>query len=314
MNLGFEKINVYYDGDNNSATQGRVVLEPLERGFARTMGNTLRRVLISSMPGTSACGLKVNGVYHEFSSIPNATTDMVELILNLKKVRFKLDSDDELVTVRFSKSKEGVYTSNDIELPTGVEVLNKNQEIISLDGNGEVEFEVYVKSSRGYVDSSQHDEFEDRPDVIAIDGMFSPIKKVGYDNEKMRIGQNANFERLILNVETDGSIEPKDAVMLAGKIVKSHFNFFEEMSDIAEKTEVYQEKKEEEDRILDLPIEHLDLSVRSYGCLKRNGFTNVRKILNLSEQQLYSIHQMGKKSVIEVIDKVKELGFELKKD
>lgn len=313
MNLGFEKIKVYYDGEESTNFQGKVVIEPLERGFARTLGNTLRRIMLSSMPGTSVIGIKIPTVYHEFSTIPGAVTDMTELILNLKKIRFKAHFDGVQV-VKFESTKEGTYLANSLDLPSSVELHNPKQELIRLTGETPVEFEVYIKHSRGYVDSSMHEEFGDRPDIMKVDGMFSPIKKVNYFEEGMRIGQNANYERLTLDVVTDGSINAKDAVMLAGKIAQSHFDFFEDMSDIAEKTEIYQEKKEEEDRIMDLPIEHLDLSVRAYNCLKRDGYTTVRKIHTLSEPQLYAIPQMGEKSVREVIDKMCELGLELRKD
>jgi DNA-directed RNA polymerase subunit alpha len=313
MNLGFEKIKVYYDGDEESSNYGKVIMEPLERGFARTYGNTLRRILISSMPGTSVIGIKMPNVYHEYASIPGSVTDMTELILNLKQVRFKSDGD-ELKTVRFEANKEGNYTAASLDLPTGVELQNPDQELIQLTGDMTVEFDLYLKQSRGYVDAEKLEEFSDRPDIIKVDGMFTPIKKVGYEEQNMRIGQNANYERLILDVLTDGSITSKEAVMLAGKIAQSHFNFFDNMSDIAEKTEIFQEKKEEEDRIMDLPIEHLDLSVRAYNCLKRDGYTTVRAIYALSEQGVDAIHQMGEKSVREVIDKMKELGLELRKD
>lgn len=313
MNLGFEKIKVYYDGEESSDRGGRVAIEPLERGFARTLGNTLRRIMLSSMPGTSAVGILVPGVYHEFSTIPHAVTDMVELIINLKNIRFQSEGD-AIKTIRFSASKEGVYTAASLELPADVELLNPELELLQLTGDGRVEFELYVKQSRGYVDASYHFDFEERPDVIKIDGMFSPVRKVGYEQESMRIGQDATYERLLMDVETDGSVSPKDAIMLAAKIAKSHFDFFESMSDIAEKTEVYQEKKEEENRIMDMPIETMDLSVRAYNCLRRDGYTTVRKIYTLSESQLYAIHQMGEKSVREVIAKMKELGLELKKD
>ena len=313
MNLGFEKIKVYYDGETNSDYKGKVAIEPLERGFADTLGSALRRIMLSSMPGTSVIGVLIPGVYHEFSTIPHAVTDMVELIINLKNLRFKSEGDNVKV-IRFRANKEGLYTADSLELPADVELLNPDAEILQLTGEGLVEFELYVKQARGYVDSSAHTEFDERPDIIKVDGMFSPIRKVGYEQESMRLGQDTTYERLIMNVETDGSISPKDAIMLAAKIAKSHFDFFENMSDIAEKTEVYQEKKEEENRILDMPIETLDLSVRAYNCLRRDGYTTVRKISTLSESSLQAIHQMGDKSVREVIAKMKELGLELKKD
>lgn len=313
MNLGFEELKVYFDASPSNAEFGKIVIEPLERGYAQTLGNTLRRIMLSSMPGTSVIGIQMPNVHHEFATIPGSVTDMTELILNLKNIRFKSEGE-EVRTVQFKANKEGTYTAKDLVLPEGVELKTPDQEIIQLTGDQPVEFEVFVKQSRGYVDSSMHTDFEERPDIIKVDGVFSPIRKVGFEKQEMRLGQNPNYERLIMQIETDGSITSKDAISLAGKIAQSHFGFFENMSDIAEKTEVYQEKKEEEDRIMDLPIEHLDLSVRAYNCLKRDGYTTVRKIYSLSEPQLYAIHQMGILSVQQVIAKMKELGLELKKD
>lgn len=311
--MGFEKINVYHDGGVQPFEPGKIIIEPLERGFAHTIGNAVRRILLSSMPGASVIGMKVSGIVHEFAMIPGAGIDATELILNLKKMRFAVEGD-EIYTVTFKKSEAGFYTANDLELPANVQIENSEQSLIHLTGDREVEIEIYVENGRGYTPSDQIDKFLDQPEVITVDGTYSPIRKAGYEVEKMRIGQDTTYERLILNVTTDGSVSPKDAVMLAAKIATSHFNFFEGMSDVAEKTEIYQEKKEEENRILDLPIEHLDLSVRSYNCLKREGFTSVRKILALTESQLYSIHQLGDKSVKEIIAKIIELGLELKKD
>lgn len=313
MNLEFEKVKVYYDGEIDSSHKGKVVIEPLERGFARTLGNSLRRVMLSSMPGASAIGIKLPNVFHEFSSIPNAVTDMIELIMNLKEVDFDTKSS-EVQVVKFKSSEQGLHTADSLELPEGLGIRNPEKELIKLTGEGYVEFEVYVKRSRGYVDASFHKDFEDRPDVIKIDGMFSPIKRVNFEDEQMRLGHDATYERLVLDIETNGSIEPKEAVDIARKILINHLGAFDEMSDIAEKTETFKEEKEEENRIMDMPIETMDLSVRAYNCLRRDGYTTVRKIYTLSETQLYAIHQMGDKSVKEVIAKMKELGFELRKD
>lgn len=313
MNIGFEKINVFHDGGDDPFAPGKVIIESLERGFSHTIGNALRRILLSSMPGASVVGLKMPGVVHEFSSISGAATDTIELILNLKKLRFDLDGMDDMYTVRFEKSAPGLYTAAALDLPTGVRIMNPEQELINVTGDQPVEFEIYVKMGRGFVDASLHKDFEDRPDVIPVDGMFSPIVNVGYTSEQMRLGEHASNERLILTITTDGSISPKDAVMLASKIAHSHFALFEGMSDLAEKTEIYKEKEEEENRILDLPIEHLELSVRSYNCLKNDGMLTVREIIKIREDQLYTIKNLGKKSVEEIVQKINDLGLEFRK-
>lgn len=314
LNIGFEKVNVYHDGGENPFEPGKVYMEPLERGFSDTIGNALRRIMLSSMPGASVIGVKIPGVVHELSTIPGAVTDTVELILNLKKLRFKLDNAEEMYTVRFEADKTGIYTGKDLELPTGVELMNPEQEVINIIGGHLVEMEIYVKMGRGFVDASMHTEFHDRPDIIAVDGTFSPIIKVGYKGENMRLGQDASYERLILDVTTDGSLHPKEAVDIARKILHAHLGTFDEMTHIAEKTKIFKEKQEEENRILDLPIEHLELSVRSYNCLKREKLLTVKDVIKLREDQLYAIQNLGEKSVKEIISKIEELGLEFRKD
>lgn len=313
MNLEFEKVKVYYDGEKSTSMQGEVVIEPLERGFGATLGNALRRVMLSSMPGASAIGIKMPDIYHEFASIPHASTDMIELILNIKKIRFH-SSSDELETVRFEAKKEGVYQAKDLVLPTGVEIKNPEQELIALTGEGTVEFELYVNQGRGYVNSESITDFKDRPDIIEIDGMFSPVRNISFTVEKMRLGQDATYERLIMNVMTDGSVTPKDAVDVARKILIAHLGAFENMSDVAEKMEIFKEKKEEENRKMNMTIEELNLSVRSYNCLNGAGYTTVGKIYNeLTETSLRAIRNMGDRSVAEVVQKMKDLGLEMKK-
>lgn len=314
MNVGLEKIDVYFDGGDSPFTEGRVIIEPLTRGYGQTIGNPLRRILLSSIPGASAIGIKIPGVLHEFMTIPGTTTDVTELILNLKKVRFTCH-EDGVHTVTFSGDSLGAVYAKDLVLPSHITITNPEQQLLNLNGEETVTMEIYVRNGRDYLDASMHTEFEEDSGVIAVDGMFSPIEKVGYTIENMRIGQDTSYERLILNITTDGSISPKDAAMLGAKIAHSHFAFFQGMSDLADKVEVHQEKQEEEEnRILDLPVEHLDLSVRSFNCLKREGFDTVRHIVSLTETEVQNIHQLGEKSVREIIAKIKELGLELRKN
>lgn len=313
MELGFEKINVYNDGGEKPFEPGKIIVEPLERGFGHTIGNAIRRIALSSMPGASVVGVKIKGILHEFTAIPGTSMDATKLILNLKNMRFKVEGSG-LHVCTFKTSQSGFYTAKDITLPEGVTILNGDQAFINVSGTEEVEIEIYVRNGRGYVPAEQITDFEQESQVIAVDGTFSPIKRVGYQVENMRLGQDVTYERLIFTIETDGSITAKDAVMLAAKIASSHFDFFHGVSDIADKTEVYQEKIEEENRVLDMRIEMLDLSVRSFNGLKRDGRTTVRKILELTETELYSIDNLGKKSVKEIIDKINEMGLELKSE
>lgn len=311
MNVGLEKLNVYSDGGDSPFEPGRVIVEPLHRGYGTTLGNAIRRILIDSIPGASVIGVKVAGVSDEFQSIDGAATDATELVLNLKEIFFDVEGD-KMVTIRFEQSASGTYTAGDLILPAGVAVQNPEQELIRLTGEQTVEMEIYVKNGRGYVDASEHIELEGRKDIIAIDAKFSPIRRAAFKVEKMRIGQDATFERVIFTVVTDGSVHPKDAVMLAGKILQSLSSFFEGMSELAEKTEIHLEKKEEEENlILDLDIDDLELSARSYNCLKRDNFLKVRDIINLTEENLKGIHQLGKKSIQEILEIIKELKEEM---
>jgi DNA-directed RNA polymerase subunit alpha len=315
MNVGLEKIQVFSEGVDSPFVPGRVILEPLTRGYGDTIGFSLRRIMLSSMPGAAVVGIKIAGVNHEFSSIPGAATDATELVCNLKRLRFRLE-EDRTYTLKFNKNESGMYSAKDLDLPPGVEIQNPEHELINLTGSEAVSLEVYVKMGRGMVDSTLHAEYEDQEGVISVDGMFTPIRNIGYKIEAMRIGQDTSYERLIFDVTTDGSIHPKEAVLLAAKIAKTHYDFFEGISDYADRMEIYIEKKEEEEenRLLDLSIEKLDLSVRSYNGLKRSGLLSVRQIITLKETDVANIQQLGEKSVDEIVKKMIELGFELQKD
>lgn len=313
MNLAFEKINIYHDGGEKPFEPGKVIIERLEKGFARTIGNTLRRILLNAMPGASVIGIKIPGINHQFTSIPGTPIDVVELIYNLKEIRFSLEKE-KVYVAKFETTKSGIFTAGDLDLPKGVKVMNTEQELIKTNGSQKVEFELYIKMGRGYIEDSEHKDFEGEEGIITVDGVFTPIVSVGYHEEPMRVGDNPNYEKLVLDILTDGSITPKDAVMVAAKIANSHFNFFENMSDIAEKIELYKEQEEEENRILDLTIQELDLSVRSYNCLEREGYLTVRQIITLSQQELASINQLGERSVKEIVAIVHELGLDLRRD
>lgn len=314
MNLEFEKLNVY-DASEDNLEAGKLIIEPLESGFGHTIGNALRRTLYRSMPGASVIGFEIPGIYHEFTNIEGSITDTTQLIFNLKKIKFSVDlENEELIKLSFRKNKKGEYTASDIDLPSQVELKNPDQPLITLTGDKEVEMTLYVRVGKGYKDAQEHTEFKDMPTVIKVDGMFSPIEKVGYRVEKTRLGQDASYERVILDVRTDNTMEPKEVVSIAGMILSKFFSAFKEISHISEKVEMHKEKEVEEDLTLDQSIDELDLSVRSFNCLKREGRTKVRDIIELSEKQLAAINQLGKTSVEEIKEKMKELGLEFRKD
>lgn len=309
LNLGFKKLEVLYE--DNGPQNGTVIMQPLERGYATTLGNDLRRVLLSSMPGASSIGLKVEGLNHEFQRVEGAAEDVAELIMNLKEMRFKVFGED-MQTIKFSAKKEGIYKASDFSLPSEVECLTPEVEFIKLTGEKEIYIEVFLKNGRGYVNAKEHKEFDDFPEIIKVDGLFAPIKKVSVKVEKTRVGQDTNFEKLLLNVETDGSINPKDSVMLASEIIRSKLSFVEDISDVKDEYDLYEQEKEKEKKIFEQDIEILDLGVRPYNCLTKAGYTTIGKVLTLTRSQLEAIDQLGLKSIDEIIEKVRLLGYELK--
>lgn len=313
MNIGLEKKHISYENGDNPFVNAKVIVQPLERGYGITLGVALRRIMLSSMLGSSFVGLKIPGVLHEFTTIPGTATEVTRMILNLKKVRLEIEGDEnELKVIRFSKKKKGIYTAADLEVPNGVKILTPEQELINVLGDQPVEIELYAKKSRGFVLGGNHEEFSELPDVIQVDGKFSPVELVGYETENVRVGQNTSFEKLTLTVTTDGSLEGKEAVLIAAKILSTLSGFFEGMSPLVDELDIVKEKQEEEkNRVLDLSIDDLDLSVRSYNCLKRSDRLYVKDIVKLTRIELENINQLGKKSVKEIIKKIKELGLDL---
>ncbi|QST03085.1 DNA-directed RNA polymerase subunit alpha (plasmid) [Pontibacillus sp. ALD_SL1] len=310
MNLDFEKPSVYCNEEEKPFCPVRVEIEPVAKGFGVTIGNSLRRILYSSILGSSVIGVKIDGVSHTLDVIKGASTDALGLVLRLKEVRFK-NVHDDMQTVRFNKKKAGHYYARDLEVPSGIEVTNPDQPLISLTGDQEVSFEAYVNKGRGTVYADHQTLFQNRPDIIEIDALYSPVIQVGYETEEVRMGHSVDHERLIMHITTDGSITAKDAVQLAAKINIEHFTMFNDIKDMVEKTKVFKEKQEEENLVLDAPIEDLELSQRSYNCLKKAKIQTVRKILEYTVEDLYHIPQMGRKSVEEVVAKMESLGFEL---
>lgn len=291
---------------------GKFALEPLERGFGITVGNSLRRVLLSSLPGVAVTSIKVDGVLHEFSTIPGVKEDVTEIILTLKELSMKMDSDGTR-TLKIEHTGEGVITAGDIICPPDVEILNKDLHIATLSEDAKLYMEINVDKGRGYV-SAENNKSDDMPiGVIPVDSIYTPVHKVSYLTENTRVGTRTDFERLVLEVWTDGSIGAQEGVSLGAKILVEHLNLFIDLTDHLGEVELMVEKEEDKkEKALEMTIEELDLSVRSYNCLKRAGINTVEELTEKTEDDMMKVRNLGKKSLEEVIQKLEELGFSLK--
>lgn len=291
---------------------GRFVVEPLERGYGITLGNSLRRILLSSLPGAAVTAIKIDGVLHEFSTIPGVVEDTTDIVLNLKDLIVKLHTD-EPVTVRIEAEGEGEVTAADIIAPPEVEILNPELHIATLESDGRLFAEITVARGRGYAPAERNK----RPDMpigmIPVDSIFTPIRRVNYTVEDVRVGQVTDYDRLILELWTDGSIAPDEALSLAAKILTEHLRLFTGLTEATEQVEVLVEKEQEEkNRVLEMTIEDLDLSVRSYNCLKRAGINTVEELTRKSEEDMMKIRNLGKKSLQEVKEKLAALGLSMR--
>jgi DNA-directed RNA polymerase subunit alpha len=292
---------------------GRYEISPLERGYGTTLGNSLRRILLSSLPGAALTSVKVEGVKHEFSSIPGVVEDMTDLILNLKEVVVKF-SGEEKTTIRIEAEGEGEITAGDFITSGDVQIINKDHHIATLSEDGRLMLEATVEKGRGYHTAEENkDNFEKVIGLIPIDSSFSPIDRANFDIENTRVGQVTDYDRLVLEVKTNGSINPDDAISLAAKIMVEHLELFINLTDEIEDVEIMVEVEEEEkDKILDTTIEELELSVRSSNCLKRAGINTVEELVDKTEDDLMKVRNLGKKSLQEIKDKLDELELELK--
>ena len=298
-----------YDLKSNS---GRFVMEPLERGFGITLGNALRRVLLSSLPGASVYAVKIEGARHEFSALDGVEEDVTTIILNLKDLVLKIDSEDETVAKKIVVDAKGPCTvlAGDLDLPDGVEVINPDLELAHVAEGGELNMTIYARNGRGYVTAEGNKTSTQHIGTIPTDSNYSPITKVSYTIEPTRVGHDSRYDRLILEIETNGSMLPQDALALAAKILVEHFSLFEEVSEIAKNVDVIAEKVEEEsNKYEDMTIEELDLSVRSYNCLKRAGIQTVLELTQRSEEDMMKVRNLGKKSLKEVKEKLMAFGL-----
>ena len=305
-----ETAEVYPDG-----TYGRFVVEPLERGYGMTLGNSLRRVLLSSLPGYAITTVKIDGILHEFSTIPGVKEDVTEIVLNLKSVILKIHGEGPK-TMYVDMKGPGELTAGCFKYDSEVEILNPDLHIATLDTDASVVMEITCDKGRGYV-SAERNKQEINPaiGVIAVDSIYSPVLKVNYTVENTRVGQITDYDKLTLEVWTDGTISSKEAVSLGAKILNEHLSLFGDLSDEAFETEIMVEKsKNGKEKVLEMTIEELDLSVRSFNCLKRAGINTVEDLINKTEDDMMKVRNLGRKSIDEVVAKLNSLGFDLNRE
>ncbi|MCQ2487814.1 MAG: DNA-directed RNA polymerase subunit alpha [Clostridia bacterium] len=311
--ISIEKPNV--ECLDNGETYGKFTLEPLERGFGTTVGNSLRRVLLSSLPGYAITSVKIDGVLHEFTTIEGVKEDVTEIVLNLKSVILKINGDGPKI-LYIEASGEGEVLAGDIKGDSDVEILNPDLHIASLGKNAKLSMELTADVGRGYI-SAERNKAEMNPPigVIAIDSIYTPVLKVNYTVENTRVGQRIDFDKLTLEVWTNGTISAKEAVSLGAKILNDHLKLFIDLSDNPDMGDVLVEKDDNSrEKVLEMTIEELDLSVRSFNCLKRAGINTVEDLTNKSEDDMMKVRNLGKKSLDEVVAKLESLGFALRKE
>ena len=308
--IEFEKPNIECLEIDNEEMYAKFMCEPLERGYGITIGNSLRRILLSSLPGAAITSIKIEGVLHEFSTVPNIVEDVSEIILNLKNVRLKIYDNEEKI-LKISVKKEGEVTAADIEVDSSVEILNPDLHIATISQGGNLEMEMTANMGRGYNTAEKNKKNNNSLGVLPIDSIYTPVKKVNYYVENTRVGQMVDFDKLTIELWTDGSIKPYEALSLAAKVMTEHLDLFIDLSDTARNTEVMIEKEEsKKERVLEMPIEELELSVRSYNCLKRANISTVEDLTNKTEADMMKVRNLGKKSLDEVFNKLHSLGLE----
>ncbi|WP_088106066.1 DNA-directed RNA polymerase subunit alpha [Halalkalibacter urbisdiaboli] len=312
--IEIEKPNIETVEISEDAKYGKFVVEPLERGYGTTLGNSLRRILLSSLPGAAVTSVQIDGVLHEFSTIEGVVEDVTTVILNLKKLALKIYSDEEK-TLEIDVQGEGVVTAGDLTHDSDIEVLNPDLHIATLAKGANLRMRLVAKRGRGYVLAEGNKNDEQPIGVLPIDSIYTPVSRVNYQVENTRVGQVTNYDKLTLDVWTDGSIRPEEAVSLGAKILTEHLNIFVGLTDQAQNAEIMVEKEEDQkEKVLEMTIEELDLSVRSYNCLKRAGINTVQELTQKSEEDMMKVRNLGRKSLEEVQEKLGELGLGLRKE
>ena len=312
--IEFEKPNIKCLEIDNEKNYAKFVCEPLERGYGITIGNSLRRILLSSLPGSAITGVKIDGVLHEFSTIPNVVEDVPEIIVNLKNVRLKLDKNEEK-TLRINFKGEGEVTAGDIVTDGTVEILNPDLHIATVADGGSLVMELTAEMGRGY-NTAEKNKKENQPlGVLPIDSIYTPVKKVNYSVENTRVGQMVDYDKLTIEVWTDGSLKPYEALSLAAKVMTGHLELFIDLSEATRNTQVMIEKEEfKKEKVLEMAIEELELSVRSFNCLKRANISTVEDLTNKTEADMMKVRNLGKKSLDEVTNKLHSLGLDFAKE
>ncbi len=321
--IEIEKPNITTENLSVDGTSGTFIVEPLERGYGITLGNSLRRVLLSSLPGVAVVSIKIDGVLHEFSTVPGIVEDVTEIVLNVKGITAKLHTPGPK-TVVIDVTGDHDITAGDIKQDSDIEILNPDHHIATLSGNERFYMELVFDSGRGYVSQERNKQLHNDQlgmtvsapiGTIFTDSIYTPVYKVSYNVENTRVGSNTDYDKLTLDVVTNGTISAKEAISLGAKILNEHLNLFVDLSDEAKKAEIMIEREEtKKEKVLEMTIEELDMSVRSFNCLKRAGIDTVEDLTNKTEEDMIKVRNLGKKSLEEVIQKLHSLGLDLKKD
>ena len=297
----------------DQSNYGKFIVEPLERGYGTTLGNSLRRILLSSLPGAAVTSVKIDGILHDFSTIPGEKEDVTEIILNLKKLAVRITDNDNTKRVIINAVGPKEVVAGDIIADSGLEIFNKDLHIATLEENASLMMEINISKGRGYV-SAEQNKYENMPiAMIPVDSIFTPVTKVNFQVENTRVGQITDFDKLILEVWTDGSITPQEGVAIGAKIMQEHLKLFIDLTDSMDSVEILVEKEEDKkEKALEMTIEELELSVRSFNCLKRASINTVEELTQRTEEDMMKVRNLGKKSLEEVKSKLAELGLSLK--
>lgn len=309
----FEKPKIEIKKISDDKKYGRFVVEPLERGYGITLGNSLRRIMLSSLPGAAVCNVKIAGIKHELSPIPGVKEDVTEIIMNIKSLAIRDDSEgDELKIARIDVDKKGVVTAADIQVDSDITIANPEQVIATLNEGSKLEMELTIKKGHGYVSADKNKSDDLAIDVIAIDSIFTPVERVNINIENTRVGQMTDYDKLTLEVYTNGTMGPDEAVSLAARVLSEHLNSFIDLSENAKAVDVMVAKPDnEKGKVLEMSIDDLELSVRSFNCLKRAGINTVQELTNKTPDDMMKVRNLGRKSLEEVLAKLKELGLSL---
>ena len=314
--IKFEKPQYKVTEYDETSNYGKFELEPLEMGFGLTLGNALRRVMLSSLPGSAITSINIEGVNHEFETIDGIFEDVTTIVLNLKSVIVKNYTEEEQ-TLTLNVNKEGVVTAADIECPTDVEIINKDQVICTIVKGGKINMEITVGNGRGYVRAEANKKLLKKAKVgtISMDSNYSPIERVNYEVEEARVGQSTNYDKLVIEIWTNGSMKAEEAIALASRILIEHLEILTDLNEIADITGIMAEKEEDPKvKALETSIDDMEFSVRAYNCLKRSGINTMQDLVNRKESDMMKIRNLGKKSLKEVLDKVKAMGLSFKND